>query len=188
MSAQSLGNGRMLEKTFKVVLMGDHATGKTSLLRRLIYGEFDAEYLPTTKPETFEREYRFRSGVVRLALWDAPGSMEEVEEGFYADAKAALILYDVCRGSSLRNVKRWYERLSSKPIDKSFIWIVGNKIDLESNRKVGHIQVKEEIGDLEFNYDEVSAKTGENVDKLFRSMLRRLIESQLEEVKMRLRD
>lgn len=59
-----MGLRRMFEKTFKIVVLGEHATGKTSLLRKLIYGEFDAEYLPTIKPETFEKEYRFRNGLL----------------------------------------------------------------------------------------------------------------------------
>lgn len=183
-----LGSERGFDKSFKVVVLGEHATGKTSLLRRLTYGEFDAEYLPTIKPEKFEREYRFRSGVVRLVLWDAPGSMEEVDEGFYDGAKAAVILYDVCRTSSLRGVRRWYETLSKFIRDKSNIWIVGNKIDLEASRIVGEENVKSEFGDIDFNYFETSAKNGENVETLFRSILRRLIEAQLEEIKIRLRD
>ncbi len=177
----------MFEKTFKIAVLGDHATGKTSLLRRLVYGEFDAEYLPTTKPEAFEREYRFRNGVVRLVLWDVPGSLEEVDENLYG-AKAGLLLYDVCRESSLRSVRRWYELLSKFIRDKSHIWIVGNKIDLESSRKVEAEKVKEKLRDINFNYFEISAKTGKNVEILFKSILRSLIELQLEEVKMRLRD
>ncbi|MEM2996797.1 MAG: Rab family GTPase [Candidatus Bathyarchaeia archaeon] len=178
----------MFEKTFKIVLLGEHATGKTSLLRKLIYGEFDAEYLPTIKPEIFEREYSFRNGVIRLIIWDAPGSIEEVDDDFYNGAKAALMLYDVCRKSSLRNLKRWYETLSKFISDKYHIWIVGNKIDLETSRIVGDEQVKEEFRDMDFNYLEISAKTGENVEILFKSILKRLIEAQLEEIKTRLRD
>lgn len=178
----------MLEKTFKIAVLGDHATGKTSLLRRLVYGEFDEGYVPTIKPEAFEREYRFRKGVIRLVLWDVPGSIEEVDEKLYEGAKAGLILFDVCRESSLRNVKRWYELLSKFIRGEFHIWIVGNKIDLESSRIVGADKVKEKFRDINFNYFEISAKTGENVEKLFKSILRSLIELKLEEIKMRLRD
>jgi small GTP-binding protein len=180
--------GKAFEKSFKVVVLGEHATGKTSLLRRLIYGEFDSEYLPTVKAEAFEKEYRFRNGVIRMVLWDTPGSLEEVGDEFFRDARAAIIIYDVCNLHSFRSVDTWYKSLSKYSMDKSYVWLVANKIDLESSRLINDEQVKDKIKNIDVNYAEISAKTGENVDQLFRSMLRKLIEAQLEEIKMKLRD
>lgn len=76
----------------------------------------------------------------------------------YDGANAGLILYDVCRRSSLRNVKRWYKMISKFIVGKSHIWIVGNKIDLESSRIIREENVKEEFGNIDFNYFEISAK------------------------------
>ncbi len=201
----------MIERSFKVILLGDYAVGKTSLLNRFLRGEFQPEYIPTIGTEISEKEFRFSSCIIRLMLWDLGGEKEfsEVREEYCANAQAAIIVYDICRPASFKSVEEWYMGMSElansepKPFflvkrnvkvaagsaaDVPIVWLVGNKLDLKENRVVDRSVAEEKAKKLGSNYMEVSAKTGENVDALFTSILRSLIELRLSTIKKELED
>ena len=70
----------------------------------------------------------------------------------------------------------------SKPI----VWLVGNKIDLKERRMVSRWKAEEKARELEYIYFETSAKTGENVDILLKSVLKTLLKARLNEIKLAL--
>jgi small GTP-binding protein len=176
----------MFERAFKVIMLGDNAVGKTSLLHRYLRGEFKPEYVPTIKTSIYEKEFKFPNYIVRLLLWDlgAESEFNEIRKEYCADARAAIIVYDVCRPSSFKSVDDWYRRIAESASDKLIIWLVGNKIDLEGNRLVDKGAVEKKTKELGIGYMEVSAKTGENIEVLFTSILKDLIKARLNEIRM----
>jgi len=172
-----------LAKTFKVVMLGDSAVGKTSILTRFLRDEFNPEYVPTVEISICEREFAFSKGLFKLSFWDA--NRDVVGEAFRyycGNAKALLVVFDVCRPSSLafaeEQCRKAVETLGYRPA----VWLVGNKVD-QSGRKVDAVGAEGKAKLLGVNYVETSAKTGENVDELFKAVLKGVIKLRLEEVK-----
>jgi len=174
----------MFQRTFKVIMLGDNAVGKTSLLNRFLRGEFQPEYIPTMEVNISEKEFTFSKYTVKLLFWDANGKevLDKDAANYFGNAKAAIIVYDVCRPSSLTFAEEQYRRLVETLGYKPVVWLVGNKRDQE-NRMVDRALAEGKAGVLGIGYIETSAKTGENVEELFMAVLRDLVKARLGEVK-----
>lgn len=180
---------KMFERSFKVVLLGDYAVGKTCLLNRFLQGDFKVEYVPTVKANIHEKEFRFPNYVFRLFYWDTAGMyvLDESSAELLAGAHAVILVYDVSRSNSLAVAERQYEAVKGRCDSKPIIWLVGNKIDLK-DRSVDRSKAEKMARELGFSYIETSAKTGENVSKLFNGVFRDLVKARLSEVKRKLEE
>jgi len=163
-------------RNFKVVLVGDMATGKTSLIAKLADSAFRENYIPTVCANISTKNYELDGNTVTLVLWDIAGQegFKKVRDQYYRGAAAAFIVYDVTKPKSLQNVHTWLEEIRKFMSTAFLLTLVGNKIDLPR-------EVKKEDGEKlakEFGADfvETSAKTGENVVTAFANMAKKLLD------------
>jgi Ras-related protein Rab-21 len=122
---------------FKVVLLGEGRTGKTSILLRFAKGEFSEHRPETTEASFLEKRVTFGEAQVQLCIWDTAG--QEVYHAlapiYYRGAHGAIIVYDITDSASFDRVKGWVKelRLAMGPTDISIV-IAGNKTDLEKEK------------------------------------------------------
>ncbi|VVT49571.1 uncharacterized protein SAPINGB_P002335 [Magnusiomyces paraingens] len=165
----------------KIVIVGDGACGKTSLLCVFTLGEFPKEYHPTVF-ENYVTDCRVEGKSVQLTLWDTAGQeeYERLRPLSYSKAHAILIGFAVDSPDSLENAKtKWIEEVNELCPGVPVL-LVGLKKDLRTNpvaveevRKRSSYfvspeeaqQVAKEIGAR--RYLECSALTGEGVDDIF---------------------
>lgn len=162
---------------FKVVLLGDYAVGKTCIVQRYISDTFDEDYKATLGVDICSQQLRFGKDEIQLQIWDLSGQtdFELLRTQYLNGSDCAVIVYDVTRPSSLENIQVWireaHTQLPSLPIV-----LVGNKADLDEERRVSQKQAQQSANEhgMLF-YLETSAKSGENVDRLFHQLAQRLI-------------
>jgi len=169
-------------------MLGDSAVGKTSIVRRFLRDEFHPEYVPTVEISISEREFAFSKGLFKLSFWDANRDVVgEALRDYCGNAKALLVVFDVCRPSSLafaeEQCRKAMETLGYRPA----AWLVGNKTD-QDGRRVDVAEAEGKAKLLGVNYIETSAKTGENVEELFKAVLRGVVKLRLEEVERALEE
>ncbi|ODQ49857.1 ras family protein [Saitoella complicata NRRL Y-17804] len=170
----------------KLVIIGDGACGKTSLLSVFTLGHFPKEYVPTVF-ENYVSDCRVDGKSVQLALWDTAGQeeYERLRPLSYAKAHVILIAYAVDTPDSLDNVlSKWFEEVT-RLCPNIPIVLVGLKKDLredpsyqdEMRRKGGKFVmpnqaelVARQIGARKWL--ECSALTGEGVDDVFEAATR----------------
>ena len=165
----------------KVVVAGDGAVGKTTLIRRYCEGKFHASRVATIGvdfytqqvqlPDTVEtRSVQAGAGkTVKLSIWDMAGQdrFGVVRPGFYRGSRAAALVYDVTSMASLGNLKRWRDEILAALSSQPFV-VVGNKVDLE--RSVSSELGRKAANHLGAPYVETSALTGEGVAELFETL------------------
>ncbi len=177
-----------MSRTFKVAMLGDSAVGKTSILSRFLRDEFHPEYVPTTEISISEREFTFPKYLVKLSFWDANRDVVgEAFRDYCGNAKALLVVFDVCRASSLNFAEEQYRKAVETLGYRPSAWLVGNKAD-QKGRKVNAAEAEGKAKLLGVNYIETSAKTGENVEELFKAVLRGVVKLRLEEVERALEE
>eukprot|EP00826_Nyctotherus_ovalis_P021493 TRINITY_DN1694_c0_g4_i1.p1 TRINITY_DN1694_c0_g4~~TRINITY_DN1694_c0_g4_i1.p1 ORF type:complete len:212 (+),score=71.63 TRINITY_DN1694_c0_g4_i1:155-790(+) len=163
---------RKKELLFKLVIIGDASTGKSSLLRRYCENAFDEEYKCTVGVDFQIKILKMQDQrIVKLQIWDTAGQerFKVMTKAYYRGAKACLIIYDITRRETFENVKVWVEQYSqSNPTEKRSVMILGNKKDLESQRQVEESEGQKLADEIECTFQEVSAKSGgEEINKLF---------------------
>lgn len=157
----------------KIVIVGDGACGKTSLLYVFTLGEFPTEYHPTVF-ENYVTDCRIDGKAVQLALWDTAGQeeYERLRPLSYANSHVVLIGFAIDQPDSLESAKtKWVKEIKAYCANAPYL-LIGLKKDLRTNTKskrfVQYSQaelVADQIGAK--TYLESSALTGEGVDDIF---------------------
>jgi small GTP-binding protein len=153
----------------KVVVVGDGAVGKSSLIRRYCEGKFHASRVATIGVDFYTQRVSLPTGTVKLSIWDMAGQerFQVVRTGFYRGSLAVALVYDVTSVTSLANLKRWRDEvLGAAPMQA--LVVVGNKADLE--RTVRSQLARAAASYLGASYLETSALTGEGVAALFETL------------------
>lgn len=86
-------------KTYKLLLLGDGAVGKTSLINYNITKKFNTEYIPTNGVDV--RELILKDKDIAFQIWDCGGKNQGLTEAYYFNADCAIIMFDVTNEDSL---------------------------------------------------------------------------------------
>ena len=122
---------------FKVLLLGDAAVGKTSLIKRLITGKFldktDSNYIATIGIDYKRKTIRIEENkFVKLQIWDTAGQerFRGLAKNYYRGADAVVLVYDVTQARTFVDVPSWLEELETFSLDERKILqvIVANKV------------------------------------------------------------
>lgn len=136
----------------KIVIVGDGACGKTSLLFVFTLGEFPTEYHPTVF-ENYVTDCRVDGKAVQLALWDTAGQeeYERLRPLSYANSHVILIGFAIDVPDSLDNARtKWVEEVTKYCPNTPYL-LIGLKKDLrvESSNRRKYVQ---------FHQGEIAAK------------------------------
>ena len=161
----------------KVVLLGDPAVGKTSLIRKFVMDFFDDKYLETLGTKVTNKVLKFQDPEkkmhieLRMSIWDIMGqeSYRLIQKSAFRAASGAILVADLTRKETLDNLDNWISELFNITGVIPVIF-VGNKKDLIENVS----EKNENLEHLSKSYLTVfyltSAKTGENVDDAFETL------------------
>lgn len=171
------------EIIYKVIIVGDPAVGKTSLIRKFVKHQFEKDYIPTVgvsiSKEPIEMEIGGRKLKINLMLWDLAGQPQFylLHKVYYNGANGIILSFDLTRTHTYSNLKNWHSELVKDGLSDLPMLLVGNKSDLKDERKISlaHINHMKEQLNIQ-NYVETSALTGQNVNILFKTIARRIYE------------
>jgi len=175
---QSGDEGSELKYNFKITLLGDSGTGKTSILHSLTHGIFK-DCNATRGVDVGFKSLEFAGRKIKLTVWDCAGQdrFRAICPNYIRNSHGVLLVYDITDPSSFKNVEEWLSVIyESAPPDVSIL-LVGNKTDLEDSRKVATDKGLSTAKSLGFEFMEISAKSQTNLDVAFRVLLGKIVSS-----------
>ena len=156
--------------SFKMIVIGDAGVGKSCLTSQASKGIFEESYSATVGFEFLVFNVKLNEKVVKLQIWDTCGQelYRSLISSFYRNSSLAMMVYAINNKESFMHIESWLKevKLQSNPDIKVFL--IGNKSDLEEDRKVTLEEAKtfkEEHGIHYFS--ETSAKNGINAKEVF---------------------
>jgi len=166
----------MTEVKRKVLLLGDGAVGKTSLIRRFVTSAFSDDYIASIGTKVTKKQLALErvdgAAEVTLMIWDVLGQQEytRIQEGAFANAAAALLVYDVSRVETYESLKKFWIRRLWSVAGKVPVVVLANKCDLLEHRPPELSRLLRLTESLQVPGWLVSAKTGENVEVAFSAL------------------
>src|SRR5205809_155721 len=165
----------------KILLLGDGAVGKTSLIRRFVVDKFSDDYITTIGTKVTKKDLRIESPSkatdMTFMIWDVLGQKgyRGIQESSFQGAKGALLVYDVTRPETAESLHEYWIPHLLSVTDPIPIVLVANKVDLADSRR----KVQEDLDDLKdvLQVDGFvsSAKTGLNVEAGFLGLAKAMI-------------
>jgi len=168
----------------KVCLVGSPAVGKTSLIIRYVKNAFEERYLRTLGTRVYTKSLEFPASeggeptTLILSVWDIMGQRqvrELLQQSYFYGANGVLAVADLQRPETFRELWEWVATVREivGPIP---VQLAANKLDLVDEHTPPHADIRkiaETVGCRAYN---TSAKTGENVERVFQSLAQALLE------------
>ena len=154
---------------YKIVIVGNGGVGKTTFINHHLNCRFSdlncrfsAKYIPTLGVDVHPIYFDTNYGEIIFDVWDTAGQKKfgGLGDGYYIQARGAIVMFDTTAKVTLRNVKKWTNDVKNKTGEIP-ISIYGTKCDIP-NRVCGE------------NYNLISVKTNINLNMPFLNLARQL--------------
>ena len=124
--------------SFKLIFIGDSSVGKSCLTAKAVKNNFEEYYQATVGFEFLTFNMKVNDKVIKLQIWDTCGQeiYKSLISNFYRNSSLAVLVYAIDNKESFNHVENWLSDLKSQANPDVRIFLVGNKADLEEDRKV----------------------------------------------------
>ena len=157
---------------FKILTIGESGVGKTCILRRFVEDKFLKNHLATIGIDFKTKTLNINNQEIKLKIWDTAGQerFRNITTQYYKGADGIVLVYDVTDEASFDKIKDWMDQILSNT-NKAEICLIllGNKCDIEK-RSISYEQGKTLANELQVNFFETSAQTGQNIKDAFETL------------------
>lgn len=157
--------------SYKLIIIGNSGTGKSSLIKSAVSSEFNNDYQTTIAFEYSSMMIKVNNDkTYKLQIWDTCGQeiYRSLISNFYRNASLAVLLYSINDMKSFEALDEWVNDLREKASSDILIFLVGNKSDLEDERVIEFEQGKQYSKDKNLHFfAETSAKIRNNAKDIF---------------------
>ncbi len=155
--------------TIKYIIVGNAYVGKSNIIYRFVENKFSENYKATINLDFSYKNMKINDKIFRIQLWDTAGQEEfqSISRGYYKSGACALVVYDITDRETFNNVSSWVEECKNNGPSTITLVLVGNKIDLEDQRKIKEEEAKEICDKYKYAYKEISCKSGQNINEVF---------------------
>ena len=163
----------MDEKAFdylgKIILLGAAAVGKSNMVNQFVNGQFEETYLSTIGINCLDKLFNFNGKKVKIKFFDTAGQerYDSLSSTVLRKADGAIFVYSITSRESFDKINFWITELQNKGKNSKVLMLIGNKIDLEDERKVSFQEGETKANEIGCPFMETSAKTGENIKESF---------------------
>ncbi len=161
----------------KICLLGDGGVGKTSLVYRFIQNRFSTDFKSTLGVNLLKHEVVINNLRVTAQIWDLGGQdkYEALRKLYLDGSQGALLVFDKTNQKSFESCEKWVKSFRDLRGEKPMI-LIGNKLDLKEFIVVDDAKAENYSKTHNLTYLSTSAKTGEQVETAFKSLITSVVE------------
>lgn len=171
-------------ESYKIIIIGDTGTGKSSLLLKYTDNEFNDSFNSTIGADFRSKQIDIDNRKLKLMIWDTAGQerFRSITRSYYRTIDGIIITIDVTRRETFNNLQYWMNEVGRFEKSDCPIIIVGTKTDRNNMRQVMREDVelfmKIMCSKHNIEYMEASPKT-DNVDAVFEKLGKKLADSNI---------
>lgn len=167
---------KIREMMKKMLVLGDGAVGKTSLIRRYVYDRFEDKYIATIGTKTSAKTIQISTGqepiTLKLQIWDLLGQKgyKKLHNSSFRGTHGVFMVTDITRKETLLSLENyWIPKMQTIAGNIPFV-ILANKSDLAGNAEFSRKELKETALKFKVPFYLTSAKSGDNVNQAFHEL------------------
>ena len=156
---------------FKIILVGNTGTGKTSILYSFINERIDPMSIsPTIGIDFGTKKIHMENKMIKLNIWDTAGleKYSSITRSYFRNIAAAIIVFDLTNYTSFLNVYNWYSEIKANCLNRDVQFLlVGNKSDKENRIMVTDKEIEETAYKLNIDFVRTSVISNHNINFIF---------------------
>ena len=162
----------------KVILLGETAVGKTSIIKRYYEGQFNENEDSSLTMSYFDKTIEIDEEKYKLIIWDTIGqeTYRSISKLFLNESKIVILVYSIENKSSFTNLDFWYNLYLEELGKEVILGIAGNKADLYLNQQVPYEEGEKFAEERGAIFAEISAKQNkESIDHFMMELVRKYL-------------
>ena len=163
----------------KLIILGNSTVGKTSFLDQFINNKFNNYQLTTIGFNILSKTINLSNGEkIKITFYDTSGQEKyrSIPINFIRNAQGIVLMYDITEIKSFDNINVWLNTIKNLEGENIVpIILIGNKIDLEDERKISNEKGKEKAKNLKLNFYEISVKDKINIEAPINDLVNQVI-------------
>jgi len=166
-----------MSHVYRLVVVGVGGVGKSRLTIQYIADRFIEEYDPTLE-DSYRKQVRVEGEECILDIFDTAGQddFSAIRDQYYRTGDGFLCVYAITLQSSFEDVTEFHDAiLRVKDCDTIPFVLIGNKCDLEDERKISKEEGQQLATELGCKFMEASAKRKINVDEMFTELVKEIM-------------
>ena len=125
--------------TYKMIIIGDSAVGKTCIFKKIVSGVFTEKSISTIGMDRRTLSFKIKNSEgndldVDVQLWDTAGEerFRSITASYYKASQGLLLMYDITNRETFDNIENWIKNITESlgQDEKYLIVLIGNKLDL----------------------------------------------------------
>ena len=191
MSGAAKGKGAKNASVIRVLMIGDSAVGKTSLVIRFDEDSFSTKFITTIGVDYRDKLVTIEDAPIKLQIWDTAGQerFRTITVSYFKGAHGIVLVYDITDRDTFESIRQWVEQIHEYADVHVNILLVGNKCDQEEQRAVATAEGDALAREYGIDFFETSARENVNVEECYLAIARktkaRLLESEEAAVELR---
>ena len=169
-----------------MVLIGESAVGKTSIIKRFTSDKFEIDSLSSLSAQISSKEIEINSQIYNLDIWDTAGQEKyrALVKVFYKNSKAIILVYDITNQKTFYELKNYWFPQTKENSDKNVIYgLVGNKSDLYDKEEVNENEAREFAKEINAMFFLTSALNKQGINDLFNKIAHKIVDPNFDHLK-----
>ena len=163
-------------KKIKIILLGNSAVGKTSIINQLIDHSFLEECTGSYSPNRYMKNIQLENKIFDLEIWDTVGKNKFLQSNylFMKNTNICLLIYDVTNGNTFHELNSWYNFMNeiNKDLNVNF-FVIANKSDLYEDQDISKEEGERYAKSINASFYETSATDHECIEYLFYDIIKK---------------
>lgn len=170
----------MSEPKFKIVILGDTCVGKSCILMRFVKNSMLHNHLSTIGIDSSTKTINTERGKAILQIWDTAGQdkFRSISQSYIRNGDAIILVYDITSDDTFQHVTTWMDAIHNMAKKDIPIILVGNKIDMESERRITTEEGQKLAERYNLLFKEVSAMNGIGIADAFTMLTMEIFDKQ----------
>ncbi|XP_071965809.1 ras-related protein Rab-23-like [Antedon mediterranea] len=166
-----------IEIAIKVIVVGNGAVGKSSMIQRYCKGIFTADYKKTIGVDFLEKQIEINDEEVRMMLWDTAGQEEfdAITKSYYRGAQACVLAFSTVDRDSFEAIESWKRKVEDEVSSIPMV-LIQNKIDLVDDAVLEPEEAEALAKRLKLRFYRTSVKENLNIEDVFRYLADKYIQ------------
>lgn len=171
-------NDNEYDKLFKIILVGDSGTGKSTFLTKYINNSFTDMFISTIGVDFTTTKISLDGMSIKLQIWDTAGQerFRTITTTYYRGAHGIMVMFDLTCHDSFMNISNWISDIKTYTMQNVPILLVGTKCDKVNDIQVSREEITQMVQSYGLEYIETSAKTDVNVVNSFDKLTKKINE------------